>query len=158
MGSRTYRTIAGFSAIELLIVIGLLGLFASIVSVSFSGFQNSSVLMVETENMVSFLSKARTDTLSSKNDTVYGVHFEIDRAILFDGSSYVPLDPDNVTVELNPKVIVTNILLNGGGSDIVFKRLNGTTDAYGTISIALATATTTERTITIYATGLADID
>lgn len=147
----------GYTAIEILLVIGIMGILVSIIGLSFSAFRNSNILFVETENIVSLISQARNDTLSSKNDTVYGVHVESNRVVLFEGSTFSEPDPENIEISLDTSVMLTDIVLNSG-SDIVFKRLSGKTDGHGTMLLVLTSATTTRKTITIYATGLVDIN
>lgn len=148
----------GLTAIELVIVFGIMGILVSIVTTSFSGFRNNSILSVETENIVSLISQARTDTLSSKDDTVYGVHFETDRAVLFKGTTFTEPSADNIEIELDQKVELSTISLNGGGDDVVFKRLSGKTDEHGTITISLTDNASSSRMISIYTTGLVDVN
>jgi len=148
----------GLTVIELLIVFSILGILASIVTVSFSGFRNNSILSVETENIVSLISQARTDTLSSKDDTVYGIHFENDRVVLFKGATFTEPNPDNIEIELDGQININNISLNGGGDDVLFKRLTGKTDEHGTITISLTTNASSSRLISIYSTGLVDVN
>ena len=148
----------GYTAIEILLVIGIMGILMSIVGLSFSSFRNSNILSIEVENIVSLISQARNDTLSSKNDTVYGVHVEGGRVVLFDGATFSEPDPENIEILLYSSVTLTDISLGGNGTDIIFKRLSGKTDGHGTMLLVLTNATTTRKTITIYSTGLVDID
>lgn len=155
---KTKKFKKGFSALELMIVIGILGIIISIVIGGFSGFRNTSILLVGTEDVVSLMTQARSDALSSKGDSVYGMHFETNRVVLFKGSSFSDADPNNRVLLLDQRLNATNISLNGGGVDIVFNRLTGKTDQYGTIKVIVVGASTTFKTITIYSTGLVDIN
>lgn len=148
----------GYTALEILVVVAILGLLVGIILPSVSAFRNQTILSVETENVVSLITKARTDTLSSKNDTVYGVHFESGRAVLFKGSSFSEPDPDNIEVTLDDQLVLTDISLQGGGNNVVFKRLSGATDEHGTIKVTLPGVTNSSSTITIHGTGLVDIN
>ena len=95
-------------------MIGIMGILVSIIGLSFSAFRNSNILFVETENIVSLISQARNDTLSSKNDTVYGVHVESNRVVLFEGSTFSEPDPENIEISLDTSVMLTDIVLNSG--------------------------------------------
>ncbi|MCK5590337.1 MAG: type II secretion system protein [Candidatus Pacebacteria bacterium] len=148
----------GYTAIEIVLVIGIMGILVTMVGLSFSAFRNSNILAVETEKVVSLIAQARNDTLSSKNDTVYGVRIESNRVVLFESDTFSEVDPDNIEISLDTSVALTDIVLNGGGSDIVFKRLSGKTNEHGTMSLVLTSDPTTKKTITIYATGLVDIN
>ncbi|MCK5096107.1 MAG: type II secretion system protein [Candidatus Pacebacteria bacterium] len=148
----------GYTAIEIVLVIGIMGILVTMVGLSFSAFRNSNILAVETEKVVSLIAQARNDTLSSKNDTVYGVRVESGRVVLFESDTFSEVDPDNIEISLDTSVALTDIVLNGGGSDIVFKRLSGKTNEHGTMSLVLTSDPTTKKTITIYATGLVDIN
>ena len=148
----------GYTAIEIVLVIGIMGILVTMVGLSFSAFRNSNILAVETEKVVSLIAQARNDTLSSKNDTVYGVRVESGRVVLFESDTFSEVDPDNIEISLDTSVALTDIVLNGGGSDIVFKRLSGKTNELGTMSLVLTSDPTTKKTITIYATGLVDIN
>jgi Tfp pilus assembly protein FimT len=148
----------GISALEIVIVIGILGVILNIVIGSFSSFRNSSILQVGTEDIVSLMMQSRSDALSSKDDSVYGIHFETNNVVTFKGGVYSPSDPDNHVVSLDSRIQVSNIVLNGGGSDVVFNRLTGKTNQFGTIKITAVSASETFKTITVYSTGLVDVN
>jgi Tfp pilus assembly protein FimT len=146
----------GVTILELVVVISIITLVASVVFVSFSRFRNNTLLNVEIENITSLISQARGDTLSSKNDSQYGVHFESARAVLFKGATFSEPSADNIQITLDSTLSISSITLNGGGSNVLFTRLNGTTDQYGTIVVRSSDASVASTTITIYKTGVTD--
>ncbi len=152
------ETKKGVTMLEIIIAIGVLALISSIVLISLSKFKNNSLLALETENIVSLIANARINTLSSKNDDVYSVHLESARAVLFKGEVFNEPNTKNLEIIFDSKITLSDISLNGSGSDIIFKRLSGKTDQYGTLSVAVASATTTQNTIYIYETGFVDVD
>lgn len=148
----------GFTVFEMFIVMGVLLVIISIVVSPFSAFRNRSVLNAEVENVLTLLGEARASTLSSKNDSGYGVHFESGRMVFFSGDVFTEPDPDNKEFVFDTTVYISDISLTGSGSNIVFNRLTGKTDEDGTITIALASASTTNNIVHVYPTGSMEIE
>lgn len=136
--------IVGSAIIAFIVVIALGGL---------SGLKKTTVLDSAAESGISLLSEARAKTLSSEDQTVYGVHFETSQIVLFKGLSYSPTDPGNQTTVLHSEVEISNIALNGGGSEVIFQRLTGDTLQYGTVTFRLKVDSAQNRTITIGQSG-----
>ena len=150
--------VRGFTLLELLIVVSVLLVLVSIVVSPFSSFRNRSLLNIEVENITTLINNARSKTLSSYNDSEYGVHFEANRVVFFKGTSFVEPDVNNIEIVFNTAIYISDISLVGGGSNLVFNRLTGKTDENGTITVALTSASTTNNVISIYATGSTEID
>src|SRR3989344_1838399 len=113
----------GFTILEILLTLFVLSLVVTIVTFSFSKLNSSKALDGSANLVVLTLDEARSLTLSSVGDTKYGVHFTESEITLFKGSTYSSSDPSNVVTELNSLVGLRNIILSGGGTDIVFTRL-----------------------------------
>ena len=145
----------GFTMLELVVVVAIVVLLASIIITSFSQFRNSKVLDTGVENTLSVLAKARGNTLSSKNAYQYGVHFEATQAVLFRGATYSSFDTNNEAALLDNALEISSISLTGGGSNVLFDRLTGKTNMNGTIVIRVKSDTSKTKTITINATGIA---
>lgn len=145
---------SGFSAIELIIVIGILSLLSVGFLSAYRAFNEKRSLEVGAENVASLLKQAHSLTLSSKNDDVYGVHLETARAVLFKGSVFVEPNPDNVEYIMPPLVLITQIMLMGSSSNVVFERLSGETSQYGTTTLSLTTNASSTKNIIINQTGL----
>lgn len=144
----------GVSFVELITALAILAILASIVTNFFSGFRESKVLDTGIEDVASLLNEARLSTLSSKSGSQYGVHFETSRLVFFRGSSFTEPDVNNKEVILNSALEIPNISLNGGGSDVVFERLTGKTDQYGTITMRVKNNPSRSIIITIEQTGI----
>jgi prepilin-type N-terminal cleavage/methylation domain-containing protein len=152
---RTYLYKKGFTLIEALIVIAILGVMVSVSVVAFKTFKTSQGLDKDTELVIETLQQARTQTLSSQNASQYGVHFASSTVTLFTGNSYSAVASTNLVYPFYSADTVLSTSLAGGGADVVFARLTGETTQNGTITIA-SSATTTYRTVTIYKTGLVE--
>ncbi len=150
-----FKSTRGFSLVELILIIVIMGIITFITVGSFSKATGQEALDKETGIVLSLIEQARNQTLSSKNNANYGVHFETTKAVLFSGSVYSSSDASNVVEILNPLVEISSIALAGGVSDTVFKRLTGETAQSGTITVALSSDTTQTKTITVFATGVA---
>ncbi|TSC71094.1 MAG: Uncharacterized protein G01um101470_746 [Parcubacteria group bacterium Gr01-1014_70] len=147
----------GFTLIEILVVIAIAAILFTIVVSGFSGLRQNSDLSHAIDDSVSYLQSARAKSLSAENATVYGVHFETGRFVLFTGTTYDAGNAANI-VRLLPSTVETSaISLNGGAVDVVFKRLTGETDAYGTITFRLISSPSTTKTIEIVSTGLSGV-
>lgn len=146
----------GFTLLEILLVIAVAAIAITIAALSFSKLNENLALDKSAELAVSVLNEARALTLSAKESSQYGVDIQPSQLVLFKGSSYSPLDEGNVSTPFNSLVGVRNITLSGGGTSIVFSRLTGTIDGTGTFELYLLGATTTYRTITVTATGVAE--
>lgn len=145
----------GFSLLEIVIVIGILGLITAFVISPFTNFRNTQLLRVSAEDVLSTLAKARTKTLAGHNDSAYGVHFESNRLVLFAGETYNQNSPYNEVITIHPLINVSNISLTGGGSDLVFRRLTGAATKSGTVTLSLASDASVTKIITISASGIA---
>ena len=92
--------------------------------------------------------------MSSKEALKYGVHIESSRAIIFSGEQYVSGGPNQKFHYFNSNIGVQNISLNGGGSQILFERLSGITENYGSIKLFLKNNTNSSTTIFILQSGV----
>ncbi len=145
----------GFSAGELIVVLGVMFLVAGIILSSFVTFRKNQALVMDTDTVVEVLRQARNQTLSSKDSSVYGVHFASTKITLFTGNAYSSGSGSNQDFVLSSTDTILTISLSGGGSDIVFQRLTGETAQNGTIKVS-SSGSTASTTVTIYKTGLVE--
>lgn len=142
----------GITAIEILIVIGVLGIIFSIVIPQLSKTRELQALKNGAQDVLSSIDKARAETLSSLNSSVYGVHFQSDRVIIFKGAVFSTGDTNNETIDIITPATISNINLTGGGSEIYFNRLSGMPNKTGSVTVSTSSYS---RVITISATGAA---
>ncbi|MSU55100.1 MAG: prepilin-type N-terminal cleavage/methylation domain-containing protein [Candidatus Taylorbacteria bacterium] len=145
---------SGFTVVELLVVLAVAGIIMVVSVGAFSKAPGLEALDKGTAVVLSSLERARNQTLSAKNASVYGVHFETQKVVMFRDSAYSSASTTNVVENLNPSIKISAINLSGGASEVVFERLTGETQKNGTVVISLVSNLALTRTITIFKTGL----
>lgn len=146
----TTRSHTGFSLIEVLVVIAIVGVIIGIVTLPFMAFRQQQALQNSTNGLVAVLNDARTKTFAALNNTTYSVYLTSSAAILFTGTVYDSAAATNESYTFESPV-TASWSLQGGGDTISFDRLKGSTSQYGTISLTLLGGAT--RTVTINALG-----
>ncbi len=132
----------GFSYIEVLITIGVLGIiFVGSIPI-FKSFQKNSDLEIDTGKIVSKLRLAQKKTVSSVGESQWGVYLDAiavpGEIILFKGSSFATRDSAyDETSKLLDTVQFDSVDIFGGGTEVVFERLTGMTSQAGTTTIVL---------------------
>ncbi|MES2436477.1 MAG: prepilin-type N-terminal cleavage/methylation domain-containing protein [Patescibacteria group bacterium] len=145
----------GFSLIELIIVLAIISILTSIIITGLSSFNRKEALEKDTQVVVDMLRQARSQTLASHNASQYGVYFATSSITLFTGTTYSAVSSSNNVYTFNPQVSISNIGLTSSSTSIVFSRLSGEASHTGTITL-LSPATSSPKTVTIYATGLVE--
>jgi len=146
---------SGFTLVELLVTLAIISILAVVIFNALSNFRKNQALTMDTETVVEILRQARNQTLTSKNSSVYGVHFASPDITIFTGAVYDPNSTTNIKFVLSSTDTILSVNLNGAGSDVIFKRLTGETDQYGTVVISSPQISKT-KTVTIYKTGLVE--
>lgn len=151
----------GFTFIELLIIISIIGLISLVTIPSLSKFKTEQALKNTTENVITLLNKAQSDSLSSINSNNYGVHFGSNYMVYFIGNTFSNTDPNNKRSNFEPGVsipLINGINLNGGGSDVIFPRLTGNVIGYGTIVLQLTNKSSHQKIIKITKVGSVSLE
>lgn len=148
-------TTRGFTALELAIVIAIVAVLAAIVISSFATFRKTVAINTETEDTASFINRARANTISSKNDQQFGIHFQSDRLVMFQGTTYSAGAGTNETHLLNSSVAATTTV-EGGGVDMVFQKVTGVTTQNATTTLSVVGGAASS-TIIIYPTGIISV-
>lgn len=146
--------VRGFTLIEILVSTAIIVLVGSITVSVFSSFNRERSLMKDVAEVAALIEEARALTLSSKDRSSFGVRFEADRAIRFQGTAYVEGAASNVTVLLGPSTTISSISLSGGGNDVVFEKLTGDATRTGSVTIALLKDPSRTKVIQIFGTGI----
>lgn len=147
----------GFTLLEIVLAVVILSIVAFLALKPLASFRARAALDAGSGAIVSLLNEARNATLSSRNNTVYGVHFDPTRAIFFSGS-YLWGAPGNKIVNLDASVRISDISLATNATTTIFERLTGETDQYGSITLSLVAAITTKRLISISQTGIIELN
>lgn len=150
------QTKRGFSLAELVVIIGITAIIASLTMFSFRGFSNYQMLEKETDVVHSLIENARLQALNSKNFADFGMRFSTTSITLFQGSVYAVSDSN--TVHSFPSgVEISSILLTGNSTDVYFENITGEPSATGTVTFRLTSSGTTTKTILIHGTGLTEV-
>ena len=152
--TRIMKNNKGATMVEILISILILGILLTVTFFSLNSFRKAQALAASEGDMISVLEKAHENTLASINSTNYGVHFTSTQMTLFTGSTYASGTSTNVVTTFDSNVTLSGITLTGGGADVIFDRLVGTTSDYGTLVVSVAGNNSQAKTITITKTGL----
>lgn len=146
-----------FTFLEIMLVIVLLSAGLGFALLYTQSSQVRTDVNTQAANLVSYLRQAQSNAASGKNSTNHGVHFGTGSYVIFEGSSYVSSASGNFTVELPETMVIQNISLNGGGSDVIFTRPLGETSTYGSLEIHSEQINKT-RTINIQSIGTIDYE
>jgi type IV fimbrial biogenesis protein FimT len=142
----------GLSVVELIMVVAVVAILVAIVVPSFVSLRKNQALQNSTNSVVSLLQEARTKTLASYNNTFYSVYLGTNEITMFTGGTYSSSDSTNKVVSYESPVTLQSNSLNGGGSQISFDRLKGTTSQYGTIVVGISGGSS--KTITVSDSGI----
>ncbi|MES2315660.1 MAG: GspH/FimT family pseudopilin [Patescibacteria group bacterium] len=148
----------GISALEIMIVLGIIVILAAIIIPQFSSTRQNQLLKSATTDILSALDKARSQTLASVNSSEYGVHFQSDRVIIFAGTTYSAGASGNETITIITPASISNVSLggvSGSSGDMYFNRLSGAPNTTGTVTVSNSSMS---KIITISATGAASLN
>jgi prepilin-type N-terminal cleavage/methylation domain-containing protein len=129
----------GFTILELILVIAIFAVIFSSTTIVFGNLLNEHRLASKGYEIVQSLREARTDAVSRKGDSGWGVYLDAsahpDRYIVFKGDSYMSRDSSfDQTVIFPESVIFSNIGISGG-NEIVFGKRTGETDDTGSFDL-----------------------
>lgn len=147
----------GFTLIEMIATIALMMVFAVLTMNAFLRYRENSAVDKTIVRIASMIEKARTLTLGGKNKAVYSVSVHIDNAVLSSSLSSTPIE----VFRYDPYVVAANSLNAIGSSTvetITFNKVTGNAMATGTIQIYLVKRTPSYKQITIYNTGLVEVN
>lgn len=136
----------GFTLIEMLLVMALMGIIVALTAPIYSTFQTKSDLDLAVESLKTAAYRAQTLSRNMTEDDTWGVHIQNEDIILFKGSSYSLSDPnfDEIT-KMSTRVVTS------GTTDIVFNKLTGTPQNIANIELSIDNET---KTLTINEKGV----
>lgn len=114
----------GFTLVELMVVMGILATLIGIVTINLSGAQqkvsvNSTIQVIISDMKEQQIKAMIGDTEGRPTASSYGVHFDANQYVLFNGSAYSSTDTSNFAVPLSPNLQFTTPI------DIIFSRASG---------------------------------
>lgn len=144
--------LTGFTTLEILIAVSILIILSALAIGSLSTFRDARELDRAVDEIFTLVREARSRTLSSEDDSQFGVHFETSNSVLFKGTTFTMGAPSNKTLILSNRVEIYAI--NIPGSDVVFERLTGDANPSGDVSVRLKADPSESKTIIINSSGL----
>ncbi|MFA5934901.1 MAG: type II secretion system protein [Candidatus Paceibacterota bacterium] len=141
----------GFSFVEIITVLAIIATLSTIVVMSFSDAGSKQALEKTTISIISILNEAKSMSISSKDFSGYGVRIESNKLTSFKGT----YGTENKVYNVSNLVSISDISIEGG-SDVVFKKISGSTNATGTITISINNNLAESNTIKISKTGLVE--
>ena len=147
----------GFTLIELLIVIAIVSLLVVITLARFTTFGRQVDIDIASQQLISALQLARNQTVASEDETVYGVHFEANKYVLFKGSDY-STSTDTKEFNLDKVELYEINLLPAGSPNVVFTRIRGGTQNTGNIRVRLIAEPSRTKNIVINSLGQVSLE
>lgn len=145
-----------FTLIELLIVIAIMTILATVGSFSLFNFRAQNILNLSANEIISLLRNAQNRSITQENGDRWGVRLENpsgqdDFYALFQGAIY---SPANTVLRANLRPAVQfNDPSSGASKDIVFNPISGLPTVSTTVIISLKSNSSDTRTIIINANG-----
>jgi len=133
---------AGFTTIEIVVVLGILATVSTIVLTSFLLQPEKNDLASTVQEVTNALRLAQNKTLSSEGNSQYGVYFDTsvspNKYVIFKGATYATRDAAADQIFTLPSSIVFyRINLTDGGTQVVFNKLTGLTTQSGSVPLAI---------------------
>lgn len=147
----------GFTAIELLIVIGVIAVIAAVTSLPLATMQTSAGLTGAVDSVVDGLRRAQLQATSGYYGSAWSVHFSdgegcvlpASKFHIYSGTVFDSATDTIATVELTDSSLITALAL-GGGCDVNFARYRGTTTNAGTVTVASPAGQSKTVTVSSY--------
>jgi prepilin-type N-terminal cleavage/methylation domain-containing protein len=143
----------GFTLIELLVVIGIVVLIAGFIFVGLLNYGYQQRFIAQVTDVQLLIAETRQRTITAETNQNFGVRFETDRLIVFEGS-YSTTSPGQ-RVYVFSGISISPSLTNATNT-ITFTRLTGAPSATGTILI-IDGRTNSTTSIQINQTGLVQL-
>lgn len=139
----------GFTLIEVLIVLAILVLVTSIIAPSFVKLGGGEALDTSVSSIISILNEAKSEAVSSKNASDYGVRILKNQLVSFENS----YGTNNKTLTISSLVSISTSTGMATNSEVIFSNVSGSSNASGTITVTVLRDPTKKSTITVYSTG-----
>ena len=137
------KTAAGFTLIELIIVVGIIGLLMLVAVPTFNAMRDNVALKNSSQQIVSTLRLAQNRAITSQGGVQHSVQFTTNSFIIFGGTAGSPTYSTTYP-------LTGGIQILSGGTTVTFARLTGTTAA---TTIQVGFSSTKKQDIKIDATG-----
>lgn len=145
---------SGFTLIEVLVVVFVMSIILSIAIISGRSFNDSINLENTVKSIDMKIKLAKSRSISALNGANHSVHFEADRVVVFEGDTFNVSAPTNEVFVFSDNIKINiPVNLSGGGDDLIFNRLIGSTDNPGNINIEVISDPSKTKQIIINSDG-----
>lgn len=156
-----WRSSSGLTLIELMIVLIVVAVLATMGIVGYRNWQQHILLTNATDELKSALSLAQQQAVSAAKNSNWGIHLEADTYVIFSGSFYDSNNPDNQSRNFHGVQVINldTAISDGAGGytpNIVFTKYTGQTPNIGSLTLAPNSLLSHTRTINITANGQVD--
>ncbi|MDA1337360.1 MAG: hypothetical protein O3C23_01140 [bacterium] len=152
--ARSMFHVAGFTIVEILVVVGIIGLFLGLSIPQLRSFGQGAKLQNTGKEVVAALRLAQSKTLASEGALQYGVYFNVPgQYILFEGTSYATRNVGNDVIVVLEKTVEVSSVALGGGNEVVFSRLTGQASAQGSITFRLVKDISSTKVVSVLLSG-----
>ena len=148
----------GFTLIEVIVVFAIFGLLLGSSVVGLTALRGGSDLEAEARGLSRVLELARNRTIASEGDARYGVYVDTSAAryVLFQGDDYLSRVSEEV-YQLSDAIEFGAVSF-GGGPEVVFNRIQGTTSNPGSAVLRVKVEPANVRTVYVGSLGAVEID
>lgn len=147
----------GFTIIEIIITVAILLVITTLTLIALNTFRENQSFKNAVNETISLINQARSKTLSSQDFSQYGIHFELSRVVLFKGTTFSEPNPNNIVLILPSSIEISSISLNGLGVNLIFQKLTGKTDQFGSVVFRVKNDISKTKTIDIKNTGIINV-
>ncbi len=151
---------AGFTILEVVLAMAVLAILMGIAAMNLLGLANRTYQNTTAQTLYADLKSQQVkamngDTQGSGTTGAYGVYFQANQYILFQGNTYLSSNPTNFTVKIPDDVTFTNITFPN--SQIIFASGSGAFANFATnhnsVTISAINGTT-QKTVTLNRFGV----
>ncbi len=142
----------GFSALEIIITISISFILTAISVSMFSRLSNNTSLDKDANIVLSYISRARSAAIDSKDALAHGVKFASTTVYIYSGTTYPGTHSESYNLLSGANI--SSLSLSNRSTSFYFNKLTGTPSATGTVTVS---RNGSSKSIIIYATGVSEI-
>lgn len=120
----------GFTILELLLVVALIGLIAAVSAPMYLSLQSENTMSIAVTNIADILHKTQLHAQAIDSGIAWGVEINTSSVKIFKGENFNTRDQN-----FDEDLVLDNNILLSGQSEIIFSPLTGWTNTTGTIYI-----------------------
>lgn len=143
---------SGLTVVEIVVALAILAILAGIGMRAFTNARTAKQLDTITDSIATKLEEAKTNAMSGKDGTNFGLAFSTTTYTYWSGTSYSPSAESNNVFPISSNFSLTSTI-PGTYHAVRFARITGTPDLTGSIVITSNDNASTTDTITIGALG-----